>query len=233
MEDPLRETTDSFYRSFYPGPFSPEDQFTGTWSDEGERSFAGKANIRWMDNDTHTFRGAVEDTTDSGEGMKEGISPHVLVVSFFNEGGEFSPRGPSNICDGRFYRLRDLLPGEGTAEAAEAAEAAAAAAEEAAAAAEKKKGKKKKKKKGKKGKGACHVCGEEGHLKRDCPQNENKAAAGTGKSCWNCGVVGHLTRDCDQPEVRRRRRRRRVDTGGRGCGDAVCARGCARACVCV
>ena len=42
---------------------------------------------------------------------------------------------------------------------------------------------------------ACHLCGDAGHLKRDCPQNDGTQTA---PACHICGEVGHLKRDCPQ-----------------------------------
>jgi cellular nucleic acid-binding protein len=44
---------------------------------------------------------------------------------------------------------------------------------------------------------ACHICGETGHIKRDCPQNDGSTPA-TQSTCHICGEVGHLKRECPQ-----------------------------------
>lgn len=46
----------------------------------------------------------------------------------------------------------------------------------------------------------CHVCGEVGHLKRDCPQNQGVegGAPMQPKACHTCGGFDHLKRDCPQ-----------------------------------
>ena len=36
----------------------------------------------------------------------------------------------------------------------------------------------------------CHLCGKQGHLKADCPQN----------ICYNCQGTGHISRDCQEPK---------------------------------
>jgi hypothetical protein len=40
----------------------------------------------------------------------------------------------------------------------------------------------------------CHLCGNEGHLRADCPQN----------ICYNCQRTGHVARDCKEPRKNRR-----------------------------
>ena len=49
---------------------------------------------------------------------------------------------------------------------------------------------------------ACHICGENGHLKRDCPQGGGGGGGGGGgraaKVCHQCGQPGHLKRDCPE-----------------------------------
>ncbi|KAJ4292643.1 hypothetical protein N0V90_009306 [Kalmusia sp. IMI 367209] len=40
---------------------------------------------------------------------------------------------------------------------------------------------------------ACHSCGEEGHMKRDCPKASGRGA------CYNCGMTGHNRADCTEP----------------------------------
>ena len=46
---------------------------------------------------------------------------------------------------------------------------------------------------------ACHICGQVGHMKRDCPQGGGGGGGGrSAKACHNCGQVGHLRRDCPE-----------------------------------
>lgn len=45
---------------------------------------------------------------------------------------------------------------------------------------------------------SCYVCNEEGHISRECPQNENAGGAGfgSGPACYQCGKPGHIARNC-------------------------------------
>ena len=46
-------------------------------------------------------------------------------------------------------------------------------------------------------KGSCHICGEKGHIKRECLQ-ANPVSNTTNKKCHICGVIGHLMQNCPQ-----------------------------------
>ena len=41
----------------------------------------------------------------------------------------------------------------------------------------------------------CFVCGNQGHIARECPKNE-KGIYIKGGSCFACGSVHHLLKDC-------------------------------------
>lgn len=42
----------------------------------------------------------------------------------------------------------------------------------------------------------CYICGQKGHLKKDCPSGNS------GKECYNCRQKGHLSRDCPEADSR-------------------------------
>ena len=48
---------------------------------------------------------------------------------------------------------------------------------------------------------SCHTCGKDGHLAKNCPQNnhppQDRSSTETG-SCHTCGKVGHLAKNCFQ-----------------------------------
>merc|ERR1719184_420411 len=52
--------------------------------------------------------------------------------------------------------------------------------------------------------GACHKCGEEGHMARECPTG---GGGGGDNKCRNCRQEGHIASDCPEPEVCRRCRK--------------------------
>ena len=41
---------------------------------------------------------------------------------------------------------------------------------------------------------SCFKCGEEGHVRSNCPDNKDEAE----RKCWNCGEEGHIRRNCPQ-----------------------------------
>lgn len=41
----------------------------------------------------------------------------------------------------------------------------------------------------------CFNCGQGGHLSKDCPRTENS------RVCYNCGNPGHLSRDCTERRI--------------------------------
>ncbi|KAL6993434.1 hypothetical protein U1Q18_011552 [Sarracenia purpurea var. burkii] len=47
------------------------------------------------------------------------------------------------------------------------------------------------------GAGGCYICGESGHLARDCRGRESDTGSGGDRACYACGEYGHLARDCN------------------------------------
>eukprot|EP00656_Telonema_subtile_P016921 TRINITY_DN18977_c0_g2_i1.p1 TRINITY_DN18977_c0_g2~~TRINITY_DN18977_c0_g2_i1.p1 ORF type:complete len:256 (+),score=57.64 TRINITY_DN18977_c0_g2_i1:1-768(+) len=60
----------------------------------------------------------------------------------------------------------------------------------------------------------CHICGEQGHLARNCPDN----AASAEVECYSCSGFGHISRDCPQGRRDTRAPRRERSNGGSGGG---------------
>lgn len=44
------------------------------------------------------------------------------------------------------------------------------------------------------GGGACHNCGSEDHMAKECDQPRKM-------TCRNCNEEGHMSKDCDKPKV--------------------------------
>lgn len=49
----------------------------------------------------------------------------------------------------------------------------------------------------------CYGCGEEGHMKRNCPSLFKAGGVSHSRTCYRCGKEGHMSRDCLAPAPRR------------------------------